>query len=232
MTLQEYQEKIGKIGFNEVPNEITGREKSIEDVVNYEEANLELKIHLAEVIICRCFPPTRGICFNDHRWFIENFLRYYENDIPKPWLTVAIREAIEMILSKDVFTKGIIGTTFMFGVVEFYAKYFLGYYPMKLDPFDEESHNKFRDMFIHQAFNKLRRSDKRIARSLNAIDKYNKKRLKKECIEKRRIKARIEERLILARNAMLHGENHSFYDQGPYLIMLYILFHLHDWQSK
>ena len=98
---------------------------------------------------------------------------------------------------------------------------------------DEDKHPEFRKMSIHQAFNKLRNGDYEIARSINVIDNCNKERLKEEGIEEKRwIKARIEDRLTLTRNTMLHGENHGMHDEGPFLIMLYILFHLHDWQSK
>jgi hypothetical protein len=69
---------------------------------------------------------------------------------------------------------------------------------------------------------------KDIANSLNDIDKHNIERLTKAGIEEKRwIKIKISDRLSLARNTMLHRENHSFYEKGQFLLMLFILFHLH-----
>lgn len=226
----EYNAKIESMKFVEFPYMISGGEQKLEEILNFSEADLRLKIHVAEVILCRCYPSTGGIVFPaDSKWFITSFLHYYKNDIPKPWLTPAIRGAMEMILSGDPFVKGIIGTTFMFGVIEFYAKHFLGYRPMEMDFFDKDGHSKFRDMFIGDTINKLKRTNTEIAKSLNCIDKHNIKRLKEVGIEEERwIKAKVSDRLSLARNTMLHDENHSFYDKGEYLIMIYILFYLHD----
>lgn len=232
MTTDEYRAKIESIGFEEFPYVISGNGKFLSEFVDFDKADLQLKIHIAEVVICRCFSATGGIYFPaDSKWYITEFLRFYKNDIPKPWLTSAIKEAIEMILSNDTFTKGVIGTTFMFGVVEFYAKHFLGYRPMQFDFFDSESHSKFRNMFIGDAINKLKRTDTEIAKSLNRIDKFSIEQLKKVGIEEKRwTQSRIADRLSLSRNTMLHGENQSFYGKGEYLIMLYILFYLHDIQ--
>ena len=234
MTKDEYTDKIETIGFEEFPYFIVGHEKCLNEIVDFDRTDLQLKIHLAEVIICRCFSATGGIYFPaDSKWFITNFLRFYKNDIPKPWLTSAIREAVEMILSEDAFTKGVIGTTFMFGIVEFYAKHLLGYRPMAFDFFDKDSHSKFRSMFIGDAINKLKRTNTEIAKSLNRIDKHCIERLKEVGIEEQRwTVAKISDRLTLSRNTMLHGENHNFYDKGEYLIMLYILFYLYDTTSN
>lgn len=230
MNIQEYKEKIWKIGFIEYPTIITGKELSLQEIVDIDIADLDLKIHLAKVIMCRCFSPTCGIYWPDNPdWFISHFLNIFDKDLIKPWLTNTIKEAINMIMSADTFNKCIIGTTFMFGVIEFYAKYKLGYRPEEYDFFDNISHRSFRDMSIGDAFNKLKKTNTKIAGILNEIDKHNLTLLKKTGIaEERYVKGRIASRLSLSRNTMLHGENHSFYDVGEYLIMLYILFYLHD----
>lgn len=234
MTKDEYLAKIKTTGFEEFPYFVCGNEKRLREIVDFEQADLQLKIHLAEVVICRCFSATGGIYFPaDAEWFIKEFLSFYKTDIPKPGLTCTIKEAIEMILSNAPFTKGVIGTTFMFGVIEFYAKHLLGYRPMQYDFFDKENHNKFRKMFIGDAINKLKRTNMEIAKSLCRIDKHSIERLKEVRIEEERgTIAKIADRLSLARNTMLHGENHSFYDKGEYLVMLYVLFYLHDVQLE
>jgi hypothetical protein len=133
-----------------------------------------------------------------------------------------------MISSGDTFGKFIIGMTFMFGVVEFYAKYRLGYRPEKYDLFDEESHSRYRKMFIGPAINKLKKTQTVLGRDLVEIDKLNIASLRETGIQERRhVKSRIADRLTLVRNTMLHGEAHHFYDKAKYLVMLYILFHFH-----
>lgn len=208
-------------------------------MVDYDNADLDLKIHLSKVILCRCFSPTGGIYFPaDTDWFISNFFRTYDYDLLKPWLTGAIKEANKMMMN-DSFT-GVIGMTFMFGVVEFYAKHNLGFKPNDFDFFDDNKKNYFKEnnknaknvlleISLGKAIQLLQQKDFPISHSLNYIDKYNIERLQEVGIEEgRRVKVKIADRLSLARNAMLHGEQHSFYDKGKYLVMLFILFHLHE----
>jgi hypothetical protein len=84
-------------------------------------------------------------------------------------------------------------------------------------------------MSLKNALNKTKALDKEIAISLEDVDSYlNKRLLKFEWDEKRWNRVNIAERLTLARNTMLHGENHAFYGTGQYLLVLYALFHLHQ----
>jgi len=240
MTIEEYKKTIKENLFEEYPYVLTGNELSLQSFINYHETDVDLKIYLCKLIICRCFSPTGGIYWPDNsRWFINNFFNSYQADHLKIWLTCTIKEANEMILGEDTFTKGIIGTTFMFGVVEFYAKYELGFRPNEFDFFDESKKEYFRtilkkrkkyipELSIGKAFELLQETKTEIAKSLNEIDKHNIERMnevgKKE---KRWVKIKISDRLSLPRNTMLHGENHSFYDKGQFLLMLFILFHFH-----
>jgi hypothetical protein len=239
MTFEEYTDKITEIGFEEFPYIILGGEKNIGDIVDYDKASLELKIHLAKVTLCLCFSPTGGIYIPANcDWFISNFFQTYDKDVLKPWLTTAIKTASEMI-SSDNFN-GIIGTTFMFGVIEFYVKHKLGFRPNEYDFFDNNKKNYFRELnkdaksvrpelSLGKAFEFLQQKDFPISHSLNEIDKHNNERLQELGIEEKRwVKVKIADRLSLARNAMLHGEQHFFYDKGKYLVMLYILFHLNE----
>lgn len=138
-----------------------------------------------------------------------------------------------MIMSNEPFTKGIISMTFLFGVIEHYAKYFLVYRPDDYDFFDEFYHAEFRKMFIGNAINKLKRTNTGIATSLTKIDKHSINRLNEMgIIEQRWTKSKISDRLCISRNAMVHGESHAFYDKGEYLVMLYILFHFHHLRNN
>ncbi len=228
MNLQEYYDKIKVIGFQENP--YFSGEQRFHEVVDYDSTTLELKIHLAEVIICRCFGANGGIYYpQDSEWFIHNFMKDHSTDLLRPWYTGTINEAIGMITQEDDMNKMIIGITFMFGVVEFYAKYKLGFRPDDFDFFDEANLKFYRRMFIGDAINKVKKTDTSIGRSLSKIDKQNIKRLKELQWEERRwTRARISDKLTLERNAMLHGEAYGFYDKGEYLVMLYILFHLNE----
>lgn len=234
MTITDYKKAIHTNGFREHPKAISSGMTALASFVNYSEADLELKIYLARMLLYRNFSATgNGEFLSDHTWFIQQFFISEHEDIPKPWLTKPIRDSIGMILSGDVFSGGIIGTTFMFGVIEYYAKHFLGWRPMEADFFDDEFHKKYRTMTIERAVNKLKKSDTPIGKSLNFIDGKCSVRLRERAIEAERwIKPKIADRLKLARNAMLHGESHSFYSMGNYLCMIYILFYLHDLKTK
>jgi hypothetical protein len=229
MTLDEYHKIIAINGFEETPWVLRPSMVMMESFIIYAETEIDLKIHLAKVVLCRNFSATgNGEVLTDHEWFIRQFLSSYENDLVKRWVTKPIRDAMNMILSGDTFSKGILGTTFMFGIVEFYIKYFLGWDPFGKSFFDEY-HQPFRSMTISQAVNKLKKTETYIAKSLNEIDNQNLKRLKERDIKiKGWVTPRISERLSTARNPMLHGEHHGFYDMGKYLCMIYILLYLHD----
>ena len=233
-TIIDYGKVIDEVGFEEYPYVVTGQDKLLKDFIDYNETDLDLKIHLTKVIICRSFSSTGGIYWpDDVAWFIDNFFKNFEADLIKPWLSETIKEAIKMTTSGETFTKEIFGTTFMFGVVEFYAKYLVGWRPEKFDFFDKRSQDKFRKMYIGDTINKLKKTKTGIAKSLNEIDNHNTQRLKEVEIRGHRWTiSKIADRLSLSRNTMLHGENHSFYDKGRYLIMLYILFHLHALKNK
>jgi hypothetical protein len=234
MNLNDYKITIAANGFDEQPLIIFPGMLSLESFIIYQDADVDLKIYLAKLILCRNFSATGGNdILTDPLWFIRSFISCYEKDLIKPWLTEPIREGMEMILSEDAFSKGVIGTTFMFGIVEFYAKYLLGWKPEGADFFDTSYHRPYRTLFIGAAINGLKKLDNELANALNEIDEYCVQRLQERGIEEKRwIKPKIADRLALARNTMLHGENHSFYSIGKYLCMLYILFYLCDQKRR
>lgn len=229
MNLDEYRLVRDEKGYREELTYIWAGELTLKEFLNYKSLDLQVKIHLSKVIISRHFSSTGGVALPaDLDWFIDGFLSEFDNDLIKPWIGKAIKESIEMIVSDDHFCKGIIGTTFMFGVVEFYVKYLLGYRPEKLDPFDHPAHEPYRKMFLSDAINRLKKTNTDLARDINEIDNHNVSSLKESGIlEKRHVKARMADRLNFPRNTMVHGESHSFYDKGKYLVMIYILFHFH-----
>lgn len=228
-TIADYTLAAAKIGFTEYPYHITGTEPSLESFVDYAQADIDLKQYLTRLILCRNFSPAGGYeVLTDHLWLIRSFLKEYKTDGLKPWWTPTIKEAMESVVSEDVFTGNLLGTTFLFGVIEFYAKSWLGWQPTEADFFDVAFHEKFREMSIGDALLKLKRMNLSVARDLNAIDKYSTQRLKEQSIQEVRwVIPRIADRLRIVRNTMLHGEQHGFYSMGRYLAVLYILFHLH-----
>ena len=230
MTLTEYKITADEKRFEEHPYGIYAGITELKHFVPYVESDIDLKIHLAKIILCRNFSPAGNYCvLSDHNWYIENFLKTYDDDPIRPWLTDTIKEAMGMILSDEIYTEQIIGTTFMFGVVEFYAKHLLGWRPMEVDFFDKKAHGPFREMTLSDAISKLKKRNIELAATLKYIDKQSENRLKEVMIkEERWVAARIADRLRIARNPMLHGENHNFPDIGKYLCMLYILFYLCD----
>lgn len=230
MTIEYYISKAKERGFEEHPYSIYGGITELKHFILYQKTDIDLKIHLAKIILCRNFSPAGGYCvLSDHNWFIEEFLKEYKADPVRPWLTDTLRESMEMILSDEVFTKQIIGCTFIFGVVEFYAKYLLGWRPLDADLFDKSAHGPYREMTLSVAINKLMKGGTELARILKYLDKQSVGRLKEVMIEEKRwVMPRIADRLRIARNPMLHGEHHNFTHIGKYLCMLYILFNLID----
>lgn len=129
MNIAEYHKKLLEIGYDEHHKAITGQEVRLEDFIQFEQTDIELRLYICKLILCRCFYGTFTGWIWDVRWFIDGLLKEYGGDINRPELSATIREAADMI------TKRIIGTTFMFGVVEFYIKFSLGFRPMDVDFF-------------------------------------------------------------------------------------------------
>jgi hypothetical protein len=118
---------------------------------------------------------------HDVYWFTRSFFASYTKDHIRPYLTEPIREACAMIMSDDKHNKGIIGTTFMFGIMEFYAKHHLGFRPMQYNFSDPCKHDYTRRLFsdgrrrkltLAPAFEFLQKENFPIAHSLNEIDRF------------------------------------------------------------
>jgi hypothetical protein len=111
MTLDEYFEKNNINKFEDDTN-LIGISPKLCELIDYESADINLKIHLAKVVLCRNFDFSGSIFGDDARGFIESFFSEYDKDLLKPWITMTIKEAASMVLSGETFTKKIIGTTF------------------------------------------------------------------------------------------------------------------------
>jgi hypothetical protein len=242
MHIAEFKQRLAALHVEEYPSVFIPGKDYISDAINYEEVDLELKIHICKLILCRSFYGTYTAWHKDVEWFINNFFAEFETDLIKPALTETIREASKMIMSEDVFKKGVMGTMFMFGILEYYAKYKLGFRPFDYDFFDKNKNayikqlnpaDQQRDLGINAAFNYLKKQAFPVSLFLQEIDAYTKKRLRKAGVKQDRwIKYDIADRLSIARNPMLHGEVHSFYEKGPYLLMLFTLFHLSELMER
>ena len=244
MNIEDYCKKANIAGFEERPLCNTGFEVSLQEFIDFDNTDIELKLYLNNLIIRRSFYGTYTAWYKDVEWFIRSFFKTYSLDIIKPELTETIKEAATMILSEEVFTKQIIGTTFMFGVIEFYIKYNLGFRPKQFDFFDfnkkqyikaydKKFNPEINDISLSKALKFLQKQNLPISISLNEIDIHRKQKLESVGIESKRwTKYSISERISIARNSMLHGENHSFQSIGTYLLMIYILFHLHEQKSQ
>lgn len=228
MNLGEYESIAQQNGFDEYPTSLHNGIILMESFINYDVCENELKIHLVTVSLNRNFSVTDGHeVLTDQYWLLQNFLKSYKKDLIRPWLSQPIKEAIEMIIGHDHFSKYIIGTTFMFGIMEFYAKYMIGYRPDEANTFDETFHKPWKEMSIGQAINKLKKSKLDVARYLNRIDNLSLARLKAINLEaKHWTQPTIAARLTIYRNFMLHGQSHSHYSIGKYLSLLYMLFNL------
>lgn len=237
MNLNEYNQKVLARNFEEYPIASIGY-KPLNEFINLDAADLDLKTYLAKLILNRNFPPPHGIIFfpADIDWFLAHFRSSFRNDLIKPWLTNTVGKTFDMIMNGDVFTDGIIATSFMFSVIEFYTKYELGFRP------DQNNHNDYlrqyypdhksipRMVSITTAFRLLqtKATDLVIAQWLNEVDGQAAKVLQTFGYNPEIEKGwKISDKVSTARNIMLHGETHSFHNTGKYLLVLYALFHYH-----
>jgi hypothetical protein len=241
-SIQEYLELIQKNKFDEFPISLNGDERPMSTFISLDRANPDLKIHLCKVIIKRCFSATSGdlIFPADYFWYTNHFFSSYTVDIARPWLSEAITESYNMLLADKPFSKGIIATTFLFGIIEFYVKHELGFRPLEFDFFDDQKREYFQKYFpnksktpkelsLGQAFKILLKKQCSLVDDLRELEEHCVRRCEQLSIlpSGRWVFPRFTERLTLFRNAMLHGEKHSFYSVGHFLVMLYCLFHLH-----
>lgn len=238
MDIEVYKKLIAENGFQEFPSLNNGKHLLCR-FLNYNQADADLLIYLNVLILCRSYYGTYTAYYDDVKWFLDGFFSSYEKDVYKPYMTGAIKQATNMILNGDPFTDGIIGTTFMFGILENYAKQKLGFNPMDYDFFDKKGkqqyiqnlqvRNKKLDLNIKSAFEQLKLTDLPVAAALNEIDEFTTTGLMNAGIHSHRwILYGIADRLHLARNPMLHGESHSFSGVGSYMLMLYTLLHHYD----
>lgn len=151
----------------------------------------------------------------------------------RPWLTPAIRKALEMALEED-FSSNIMASNFLFGIIEQYAKYQLGHRIGQENSDDKQ----FDKLSLAPAINRIKKTRQRLADDLNYVDKINIGRVqarfqdilseRPDYIKEMRFIPAIADRIQSARNAMLHGSDHNFHHMAPYLSVLYILFHYHQ----
>ena len=228
MNIEQYYQRSGKLRFTEYPTVVYPDESYLRDVVNLDEADLELKRYLAGLILCRCFPFTGGIIFDEPKWFIKHFISVYTEDAVRPWLTSTIKRAMEMVISENVFTDNLIGTTFLFGIMEFYAKQKLSGRKLPVGLFEEKDKDGTY-LSLEYALINLQKKKLPLSKALKKIDNDMRGILKTWCVNPSRWKQfMLANRVSEARNDMLHGDKHNHYTMGEYMAMLYILFHLYD----
>ncbi|MEO6669292.1 MAG: hypothetical protein ABIN36_07440 [Ferruginibacter sp.] len=239
MNIDQYKIAAEKFGYKEEAIFHEHPEEYLKDFVDYKNTTVDLKIYLCELIIYRHFMAMGAIINpDDVNWFIQEYFSYYDADYILPDRTKSIKEAKELIMSGDIFGKAPIGAVFMYGIIEFYAKYKLGFRPNKYDFFDFEKHSytkqftnkdKPQMIFIKEALDFLTQGELPISLSLRRIDSKTVNKMNELFIEERRfVYFGISDRLRISRNAMVHGENYSFFDRGRYMLMLYILFQLNE----
>lgn len=232
MTFAEYQKLAIDNKFDEFPKILYAGMCRLQDFASFEEADIDLRIHLIKVALCRNFSPlgTHEV-LDDHIWLLKEFLKEVDQDLIRPWSTSLIRTALVDAQSDDQFVKGVMAANTLFGIIETNARFLLQ------DEGSKEYYDyKFQEtapIGIGNAITKLKKSKKEIGRVLSEIDKRNIERLKEMGFSEMEMKnTRIADRLINARNPMLHGENHSYYFMCRYLSMIYMLFHFCKKKSK
>lgn len=227
-TIEDYQKKIKEIGFIEYPTVILGDlDQYLKDFLKAEELDLELRIYITRLLICRCLGINSGVYLPaDVDWWIKEFQRIHVGNIADFTRSEAIIEAIKQIQSDDNFGKCIIGTAFMYTVMEFYTKYFLGFNPLA-DMFekDKTKHEQYQKINFSSAILKLKKRNTEISKHLCAIDKFFKEKAEEFAYEPEPFKpSYISYRLSYFRNMVLHGQNQFVHSEGTFLVLLYILY--------
>lgn len=228
VTIDIYKQKIKEIGFEEYPTIVTnGEDQCLKNFLKYDELDLDLRIYLTRVLICRSVGIGSGIYLPaDTDWWIEKFQNIHIMNFADFTRTEAIIEAIKQIQSNEPFGKCIVGTTFMYTVMEFYTKYYLGLNPL-IDMFEKDKSNleRYRQISFNDAVIKLKKLQKEISKEICAIDKFFKQKAMSLEYEPEPFKnSYIAYRLSHFRNKVLHGENQFAHSEGTFLVLLYILY--------
>ena len=104
MTIEDYKAKIDENGFIEYPI-FHDPDQLLSGFIEFENTDIDLKIYLNKLILCRSFYGTYTAWYSDVKWFTKNFYSRFSNDIIKPELTNAIREAAEMISGEEIHSR-------------------------------------------------------------------------------------------------------------------------------
>jgi len=228
LLIDEYENRIKKFKYLEYPECIgLGKITTLNDFIDFDELSLEVKIHLSSMLIRRSVGIPTGIYLpDDTYWFISRFVEEYIIDLADPSRHEAHKKALIMIMSEHAFSDCIIGTTYMYTVIEFCLKYKLGYkvFPMCQEEF--ENNKKFNDMSIGNAYFKVKKANFGISRELHLIDEHFKKKAQKMEYNAEELQnCQIQGRLNASRNKSLHGHYQFFHSEGTLLALLFILFH-------
>lgn len=228
ITIDIYKQKIKEIAFEEYPEIIVnGEDQYLKDFLKYDELDLDLRIYLTRVLICRSVGIGSGIYLpDDTDWWIEKFQDVHIMNFADFTRTEAIIEAIKQIQSNESFGKCIIGTTFMYTVMEFYTKFYLGFNPL-IDMFEKDKSNleKYRQISFSSAVIRLKKCQKEVSKEICAIDNFFKQKASSLGYEPEPFKnSYIAYRLSYYRNMVLHGENQFAHSEGTFLVLLYILY--------
>ncbi|MBN8786910.1 MAG: hypothetical protein J0I84_07460 [Terrimonas sp.] len=233
MTLAEYKTTVTRLNFIEIPPLNLEHDSSLGDIVDFDDADRELKIYLVELIFARTFHPAGALAYMDEsHWFIDNFLAIYTTDPTNPALTLTIRQTLFGILQDRGTERDYILIPFMLKVVEMNVKRLLGFDANKCDCMNKRTHRRFTDMTLGEAINRLKNSDLPIAASLRRIDCQTNDLLKESAIpDWETIQASLSDRLTFINDFSLFGFRQGFYAPGKFLAMFYILLYLFQSQD-
>lgn len=227
LLIENYRKKIKEFNFEEFPQIIGHKMVMLKNFLEFDKLSLEVKIHLTSLLIRRSVGVNNGIYLpEDVNWLISHFIGEYKEDLSDPSKHDAHKRAIELVTSEETFSDCIIGTTYMYTVIEYYLKYKLGY---KIFPKSDEElfqNQKIRENSIGSAYLKVKKSRFRISNELNIIDKHFKERAKEMGYEREELQnIQIQGRLNQNRNMFLHGHYQYYHAEGTLLVLLFILLH-------
>ncbi|MGZ4041647.1 MAG: hypothetical protein ACXVNM_01175 [Bacteroidia bacterium] len=225
VSIEKYAQLIRKFDFEENPIVIYDEMVMLKDFLEFEKLSLEVKIHLASMLIRRSVAVNTGIYLPvDVEWFINNFLKEYKVDLAERTRTGLHKRAIEMIMSDKPFEDCIIGTTYMYTAVEFFLKHKLGYKVYPINEAEGLNNQKFNKMSIGPAYLKVKKSNFRVSKEFHLIDNHFKEQSANMGYGKEYLEFHLlQGRLNSYRNISLHGHDQFFHSEGTLLALLFIL---------
>lgn len=223
ITIEDYEALKAKHNFEEYPDIIAHPMTALNDFLVFKELSLDVKIHLCSMLVRRTIGLQGEVNMPyDAKWLMQHFMEEYELDATEFWKTDAYLKGLKLVQEEEMGSR-IVGTTYLYTMIEAYLKHKLGY---RFLEDDSETNKRLIKIGIGDAYIKVKKGNNRVSREFHLIDQY----FKEQAVHLRVIQedmnyVKLEGRLKLLRNLNLHGRNQFMVGEGILLSLLFALLH-------